>query len=503
MKNKVANGIIWRFLERFSAQIVTFVVSIVLARILSPTEFGQVAIIIVILNLLNVFIDGGFGNTLIQKKDADELDFSSVFFFNFVMCIFIYLALFFLAPAISLFYKDSGLTILIRVLGIQIIFSGLKNIQQAYVAKHFLFKRFFWSTFIGTLISAVIGLLLAYDGYGVWAIIWQHLSNIIIDTLILWFTVKWKPKLMFSFKRLKKMFSFGYKLLISSVINTLYANFRQLIIGRIYSSEELAYYNRGKQIPSLIITNINTSIDSVLFPAMAEKQDDMKNVREIISKSIRISTLVLLPILFGIAAIATQLIHLLLTDKWNDAVPYLQVFCMIFATYPLQTANINSLKAIGRSDLVLKLGIIEVIIGIGLMLSVAWISPLWIAIMYLITACLNYLFVTFATKRLFDYGIIKQFKDFYINFLSALLMFAAVYFLGYLNKSSWFIIVQIFSGIIIYSLLIFVFNKKDLRLLLSFVSKKNESNEVSEKDSDFDEKSAILESIEETNKDNN
>lgn len=232
-RSQALSGLMWRFLERFGAQGVTFVVSIVLARLLDPEIYGIVAIVTVFTAILNVFIDSGLGNALIQKKDADDLDFSSVFFFNMFMCVVLYLLLFAAAPFIAKFYKMPLLTPVIRVMSLTVIISGVKNVQQAYVSKHLLFKRFFFATLGGTIGAAVLGIWMAYKGYGVWALVAQGLFNASVDTLILWITVKWRPKMMFSFERFKGLFSFGWKLLVSQLIDTVYNNLRQLIIGKL------------------------------------------------------------------------------------------------------------------------------------------------------------------------------------------------------------------------------------------------------------------------------
>ena len=256
-KNTTIKNFIWRFAERCGAQLVTFIVSIVLARLLAPEDYGTIALVTVFTTILQVFVDSGLGTALIQKKDADDLDFSSVFYFNFFMCIVLYIGMFLAAPIIAGFYGDSSLIPIIRVISLTIVISGVKGIQQSYVSRNMLFKRFFFATLGGTIFSAFLGIGLAYAGFGVWAIVAQQLSNTAIDTLILWITVKWRPQKMFSWNRLKGLLSFGWKLLVSSLLDTVYNNLRNLIIGKFYSSADLAYYNQGDKFPKLIVTNIN------------------------------------------------------------------------------------------------------------------------------------------------------------------------------------------------------------------------------------------------------
>ena len=315
-KNTIFSNFIWRFLERVGAQLVSFVVSIILARILNPEDYGTVALVSVFINILGVFVDSGLGTALIQKKEADDVDFSTVFYTNICFCLIIYVSLFFIAPFISRFYNKPELSVLIRVSSIIIIISGLKNIQQAYVSRTLQFKRFFFATLGGTITAAVIGILMAYKGFGVWALVAQQLVNATIDTLILWLTVRWRPILAFSAKRLKTLFSYGWKLLLSGLLESVYTNLRQLIIGKKYTSLDLAFYNKGEMFPKIIVNNINSSIDSVLLPAMSIEQDDSVRVKNITRRAIKVSTYCIAPIMMGIVGCAPSLIQIILTDKW-------------------------------------------------------------------------------------------------------------------------------------------------------------------------------------------
>lgn len=327
--SSVISNFIWRFAERVGAQLVAFIVSIVLARILDPGTYGVVALITVITVIMQVFVDSGLGNALIQKKDADNLDFSTVFYTNIAFCFVLYIGLFFAAPLIANFYRNTALTPYIRVLGLTVLISGIKNVQQAYVSRHMLFKKFFFSTLGGTIIAGVIGIIMAVMGAGVWALVAQQVINLAIDTSILWITVKWRPERKFSFERLKGLFSFGWKLLASALLDTVYTNIRQLIIGRMYSSVDLAQYNRGRQFPNLIVQNVNTSIDSVLLPAMSNEQDDKEHVRSMTRRSIKTSTYIMAPLMMGLFFVGEPLTSLVLTDKWLPCVPFMRVFVLL------------------------------------------------------------------------------------------------------------------------------------------------------------------------------
>ena len=447
----VITNFFWRFLERCGAQGVTFLVSIVLARLLDPTVYGTVALVTIFTTIMQVFVDSGMGNALIQKKDADDLDFSSVFYFNMAMCTVLYLIMFFAAPLIASFYRMPELTAIVRVLSLVVVISGVKNVQQAYVSRHLMFKRFFFSTLGGTIGAAVIGIAMAYLGFGVWALVAQMLFNAAVDTTILWITVKWRPKKMFSFQRLKSLFSYGWKLLVSSLIDTVYNDLRQLIIGKKYSSGDLAYYNQGKKFPQLIVTNINTSIDSVLLPTMSKAQDDMAAVRSMTRRAIKTSTFLMMPAMIGLAVCAEPLVQLILTEKWLPCVLFLRIFCITYAFYPIHTANLNAIKAMGRSDLFLKLEIIKKTVGIIAILITMWISVQAMAYSFLVTTILNQIINSWPNKKLLNYSYFEQVKDMLPQILLSLGMGAAIYAVSFLHLSaSLTLLIQIPLGVLVY-----------------------------------------------------
>lgn len=450
-KNTTIKNFIWRFAERCGAQLVTFIVSIVLARILAPEDYGQIALITVFTTIMQVFVDSGLGTALIQKKDADDLDFSSVFYFNFVICLILYAVMFVVAPFIAAFYGNSSLISIIRVISLTIIISGVKGIQQSYVSRNMLFKRFFYSTLGGTIFSAFLGIALAYAGFGVWAIVAQQLSNTAIDTLILWLTVKWRPKRMFSWIRLKGLLSFGWKMLASSLLDTVYNNIRSLIIGKLYSSSDLAYYDQGKKFPNVIVTNINTSIDSVLLPTMANAQDNPERVKSMTRRAIKTSTYIMAPLMMGLAFCAEPIVRLVLTDKWLPCVPFLRIFCITYMFYPIHTANLNAIKAMGRSDLFLKLEIAKKIVGMALLLSTMWFGVMAMAYSLLISSVLSQIINSWPNRKLLNYGYWEQLKDILPGIALAVFMGCCVNIVTLLQLSNVVILlIQIPMGAVIY-----------------------------------------------------
>lgn len=465
---KVIGNFLWRLLERFGAQGVTLIVSIVLARLLNPTVYGTIALVTVFTQILHVFIDSGLGTALIQKKDADDLDFSSVFFFNLAMCLLLYALLFFGAPLIARFYELPELTNVIRVLGLTLVIAGLKNIQQAYVSRHMLFKKFFFSTLGGTIGAAVVGITLAILGYGVWALVWQYIFNAAIDTLVLWFTVKWRPKFMFSWKRLKALLGFGSKLLGVSLLSTLYNNIRSLIIGKLYTAENLAYYNKGKQFPSLFDSNINSSIDSILLPTMSKEQDDIASVKRITRRSIKTSTFIMAPLLIGLAVCGKALIGLVLTEKWLPCVPFMAIFCITYIFTPMFTANYNAYKALGRSDVYLKVSLVTKPIGLVILLATMPFGVMAIAYGMLASNFLSQLVCTFPNRKLLKYGYLEQIKDLLPQLLMAAFMGAAVYAVNFLHLQDWLtLLIQVPLGILIYVLGSHIFKLESYQYVLS------------------------------------
>ena len=451
VKEKVFSNLLWKLAERYGAQIVQFVVSIVLARLLMPEIYGTIALVMVFITILQVFVDSGFGSALIQKKDSDDLDFSTVFYFNIIFCLILYVLIFFLAPVIASFYENADLTIIIRVLSISLIFSSLKNVQQSYVSKNMMFKKFFFATLIGTVCSAFVGIFMALKGFGIWAIVSQNLTNTAIDTLVLWITVKWRPKKYFSFQRLKILFSYGWKLLVSALLDTSYNELRQLIIGKKYSKEDLAYYNKGEQFPKLIITNINTSIDSVLFSAMSSVQDKKDQVRMLTKKSIKLSTYVIAPMMIGLAVTAKSTIRLVLTEKWLFATFFMQIFCITYMFYPMHSSNLNAYKALGRSDLFLKLEIIKKLVSVSILLVAMWFGVKAIAISLIITTFMGIIINSWPNKKLLNYGLFEQIKDIAPNILLALVMGAICWLLGFLPLNYIVVLaIQIFVGATVY-----------------------------------------------------
>lgn len=469
-KREVVLNFIWQFAERCGAQLVSFIVSIVLARLLLPEDYGLVALMLIFINVLQVFVDSGLGNALIQKKDADELDFSTVFYVNIVLSLVLYILVYCCSPFIASYFENVQLCKVLRCLGLAIVIAGIKNIQHAYVAKNMLFKKFFFATLGGTLISAVIGIFMAVNDFGIWALVMQYISNLAIDTIILWCTVKWRPCRKFSFRRLSGLLSYGWKLLISRLIDTVYNNVWQLVIGKSYSTIDLAYFNRGQQFPQVMATNINSSIDSVLFPVMSYEQKNKMNIKRITQQSIETSSYIMWPMMIGLIVIAEPLVRLILTEQWIECVPFMRIFCINYALYPIHTANLNAIKAMGRSDYYLILEIIKKTIGICAVVVTMGHGVSIMAYSILFTTVISSFLNAYPNKDLLDYKYLEQIKDIGPIIVISIIMGLLIYPISFLELSDAVIVLfQVLLGVFIYIILSKLFKIKSYSYIINIM----------------------------------
>ena len=471
-RKSVFSNLIWRFMERCGAQLVSVVVSFVLARMLDPAVYGLVAKVTIITSIMLVFVDSGMANSLIQKKDPDDLDFSSVFFFNVAFCLVLYVGLFFAAPLIAEYNGQPELTAIVRVLGLTVVVAGVKNVQQAYVSKTMQFKRFFFATLGGTAVSAAVGIAMAYKGFGVWALVAQQLSNVTINTCVLWLTVGWRPKAMFSLERLRALLGYGWKLLASGLLDTVYNKLREIFIAVFYTDTDLAFYNRGNALPNLIVENINSSIDSVLLPVLSAEQDHAEQVREMTRRAIKVSSYIIMPLMMGLAVCAEPFVRFFLTEKWLPCVPYLRIFCFTYSFYPLHTANLNAIKAMGRSDLFLILEIVKKAVGITALLLTMRLGVYPMALSLLATSVLSQIINAWPNSRLLDYSYLRQLADLLPTILLAAAMGACVYPVSLLGLSDIVtLVIQVPLGVLVYVLGSKLLRIDSFEYLMSIVKK--------------------------------
>jgi len=453
LNKKVTAGLFWSYAERFLSQIVTTIVSIVLARLIDPVNHGVISVVMIFISICEVFVTSGFGNALVQKKDADDLDFSSIFYFSLGVAIALCALLFSTAPVIGRFYEMPLLSPVIRVMAFRLILSSVNSIQRAYVSKRMEFRKFFRATIIATLLSAVVGVGMAYAGYGIWALVAQYMVHSAVGTITLFLTIDWRPKKMFSVERTKELVSFGWKMLASSLLETIYNNLRSLVIAKKFTEEDLAFYDKGKHFPELIVLNVNSSIMSVIFPAIANVQDDRERVKQMTRRAIRVSIFIMCPLLLGLMMVSEPVVRILLTDKWLPSVPYMQIACLNCLLYPIHTANLQPIIALGRSDIYLRLEIIKKVFGIGILIItlVFFDSVLAIAAGTLVFSVIALVINSSHNKELFGYSLRQELRDIFPSLLLGAAMCVVVWLVGLLSMPLIpELILQILAGAVFY-----------------------------------------------------
>ena len=449
------SALVWKLLERFGVYGVQFVLQVVLARILDPEHYGVLSIMVIFTTLANVFIQNGFNTALVQNKDVTEEDYSSVFWVSLGISGVIYAILYASAPLIGSFYDMPSIVAPFRVLALMLFPGALNSVQIAKVSRELDFKKVFIGNIGAIVVSGAVGIAVALLGGGLWALVAQTMLNIFVACFVMLFVVKWRPKFICNLARIKVLFAFGWKLLVSGLIDTLYQDLRSLVVGKKYSAETLGFYNRGKQFPQLIISAVNGAVQSVMLPVMAKEQDDRSKVKAITSETLKLSSYVIFPIMAGLAAVATPLVRILLTDKWLPCVPYLQIYCFTYAFWPVHTANLQAINAIGRSDMFLAMEIIKKIYGLVALLVAVFCfdSPLAIAATGIVTTFISCFVNAYPNKKLLGYSYVEQMRDILPSFLLSMAMFGAVYSVGYLGLNDFVtLILQVILGIAMYIL---------------------------------------------------
>lgn len=433
-KQKVAGGLFWSYGERIMAQLVSLIVSIVLARLLDPENYGVISIVMIFITFCDAIVTGGFGNAIVQKKDADELDVNTMLCCSVATSILLYIIIFCAAPYIASFYNMPIIRPILRVLGLRLLISGVNSIQRAWIQKRMLFKRFFISTSFGTIISAVVGISMAYMGKGAWALVSQYLTNSFIDTAVLLITNDWKPRLQFSWKRAKEMLSYGWKVLVTTVVYTIEGDLRSLIIGKKFGSADLAYYDQGKKFPNLLVTNINTSISNVMFPVLSESQNDLTRLKQLCRRAVRIGIYLLSPLLIGLMGVADTFVIAILSEKWAPCIPFLRILTLVFLVRPFTTTCQQSILSVGRSDITLKIEIIVNAVAIGILFYSVFIleSVLGIAIGTLIAELVSMGMFMYYENKIIRYSYKEQLQDLLPSLGLATVMGVIVYIVHFL-----------------------------------------------------------------------
>lgn len=438
--SKVLKSFLWKFLEKCSVQLTTFIVTIILARILTPSEFGIIAIIIIFVNLANVIVEGGLTAALIQKKETDDVDFSTIFTSSLLLSIVLYLILYFSSTSIAQFYDNKELVPIIRILSIIVIPCSINSIQKAYVSRNLLFGRMFICAFISVLVSGCMGVIMAYNGYGVWALVFQTIINQVLVTILMFKFINWVPQFIFSKSRFSKLFDFGWKIFLSNFIIALYEDIRGLLIGKIYQPSALAYFDRGKQFPSLVMGNINTSIQTVLFPAFSAEQDNLDKVKRMMRSATQVSCFVVFPLLLYLFISAEPLVKVLLTDKWLPSVPFIRIFAIALVLMPLQSSNMVAIKSLGYSNITLKLEIVKKIIEAIILVISFHYSVYSVAIGVLVYNFICIFINLYPNKKLLNYSIKEQLLDILPIILASIFSSLIAY---------WFVVLDIPQALIL------------------------------------------------------
>lgn len=472
---KLTGALVWKLMERFGVQGSQFVLQIILARILSPEHYGVLSLMVVFTTLANVFIQSGFNTALIQNKDVTEEDYSSVFWVTLGVSGVLYGAIYLFAPVIGDFYQMPGIVAPLRVMALMLFPGALNSVQLAKVSRRMDFRQVFFSNLSGIVVAGVAGIVIALMGGGLWALVVQTMLNVFVACLVMGVTSGFVPRLVCDLRRVRQLFAFGWKLLASGLLDTLYQDLRSLVIGKKYNSETLGFYNRGKQFPQFIINAVNGTVQSVMLPAMAAKQDDRIQVKLLTRNSIMISAYILFPLMAGLAGVANALVELLLTEKWLPCVPYMQIYCFTLAFYPVHSCNLQAINAMGRSDIFLKLEIIKKSIGIAALVIAVFCfdSPIAIAMTGAFTTFTSCFINAYPNKKLIGYSYYEQMRDILPAFAAAVVMLGAVLAVQLLGLGTMAtLVVQIVVGIGVYVAVSAVFRLEPFRLLLDMLKKK-------------------------------
>lgn len=469
IKKKAISGWIWKFLERMIAQGISLIISIILARLLSPTDYGVVSVVTIFFTFSNVLISGGLNTALIQKKDADLLDYSTVFSISLGLSLILYMLLYIFAPFISRIYHADILVQIIRVMGISLPIYAIKSVYCAFISVNLQFKSFFFATIGGTVISAFIGIGMALSGYGVWALVAQQLSNTIIDTMILVFVTRIKLSLKISWKRAKTLFGYGSKILMSNLIGTAYTEINPLFIGIKYSSAELSFYTKGKLFPGAISATITNTLSAVLFPVLSKKQNEKQSLLHYTRLYMKVSSFLVFPAMLGFFSISDNFISVVLTNRWMEASYYMKIFCLATMFDIVAVGNCETIKAMGRSDIYLKIELIKKVgyfITLGVFIALAK-SPKQLAISALICTLIQVTINSIPNKVLINYRLKEQIEDIIPNLLLASIMCIIVMLVGKLAINKVLLLfLQISIGFIIYIILNIITQNLSYKIVL-------------------------------------
>jgi O-antigen/teichoic acid export membrane protein len=473
IKEKAVRGVLWSSIERFSAQGIQFILGIFIARLLNPSDYGIIGMLAIFMAISDVFIDSGFSNALIRKTDRTETDFSTAFFFNIFVGVFFYFLLFFASPYIAIFYNSPILKSITKVIALNLFFNSLAVVQRTKLMIAIDFKKQTKISLIVIIISCFCGLIMAYKGFGVWALVFQSILNSGLNMIFLWFFVRWKPQKSFSPHSFRELFSFGSKLLISGLIDTSYRNIYTIVIGKKFPANDLGYYTRADQFAQFPSANLTGIFQRVMFPILSEIQDNDDKLREIYRKYLRLMAFIIFPLMFGLAAVAKPLILLLLTEKWSGIVLLLQILCLSYMWYPIHSINLSLLQVKGRSDFFLRLEILKKCIGVCILIITIPIGITAMCIGTIVSGFFSLIINTYYTGKTISVGFRKQMKDLLPIFFTSLSMGILSYITANLFTNHLFcLLCGIITGIIYYFLINIIFKSENLSSLLKMFKRR-------------------------------
>lgn len=472
LKNKTVKGVIWSSIERFSVQGIQFFVMIVIARLLSPREYGLVGMVTVFTAIANSLVNSGFSQALIRKTDRTEIDNCTVFHFNIVISILLYILLFICAPYVAGFYSEPELVDVMRVVCLIIIINAFLVVQRAIYTLNLDFKTQAKASMVAVVVSGIVGVCLALAGYGVWALVFQQLINSIVSGTFLWFFSKWRPKMIYSWKSFRELFSFGSKLMLSGVINTIYANIYQLVIGKVFTASSLGYYSRAHHFSEFPSQNLNNVIQRVTYPVLCAMQDDDDRMRDTYRKFLKLSAFVVFPLMCGLASVAYPLIRVVLGEKWEYTATLLVPICFWMMWYPIHAINLNLLMVKGRSDLFLKLEVYKKIVGVVFLVLLVPYGLLAMCYGGIVSNFIGLYINTYYTNKLIGIGFLKQLKDLMPTLILALSMFVIIYVINlFFNSDILKLCISVTLGALLFFFVSYYMKFDELQELQTLVNK--------------------------------
>jgi O-antigen/teichoic acid export membrane protein len=475
LRSKTISGMIWSGIQRFGTMSISFISNIILARLLVPEDFGCIGMLAFFMAVSDMFIDGGFGAALIQKKNPTQEDYSTIFYWNIIVaCVFIVL-LYFAAPFIASFYKIPLLCQILRVQSVVLLINAFSIIQRNQLRKQLNFKKLTYNDMIATIIGTVIAIILAYCGWGVWSLVARNLITGIVGTVTIWYITKWKPRLIFVWSSFKNLFGFGSMMFLSSMIETVYTNIQTLIIGRIYSVKDLGYYTQAKRMEEVPFNSMIAIVNQVAFPALSQVQHDLIKLKSVVRKNLIGLSFLNFPLCILLIVISKPLFIVLLTTKWNESIPYFNLFCIIGLMHTINTMHTNALKSIGRGKLFFYNSLLKRSIGLILIIIGAQFSMMELMIAATVSSYICFFINIIVSKRIFNYKLSEQMKDIMPCLIVAVLAGIATFFTGkiieYLNIY-FLLIALVITYILLYLFVSYIFKLEGLHIYYNIIKDK-------------------------------